>query len=438
MDREVSVKINLLAGGDFQKAIDVAQARIEKISNATRNLSSPDYARLQQVENNLARDRANYEMRYEAMNRPYLVEQMVRQEYAAKQKYEIQREAQYSAKYGRLGGAMNVADRVSGSGFGYAATSGMALGAVAAGSMDTFKTFTGSLRLVSGEIGQLFIPAVVKVSGYLQGMADWIKGWSEATKTGVGSLAAFGIGLVGAVHAFKFLVNTFTAARELISGITTATLLNGSATALTQSAAALNVAAMRLGTAGATGMVGTAAGGVGAGAGVAAGAAGGGGAIAGAGRASVGAAVGRAAAKTAGRLALPVAVAMHAYDSWNLWSDKDTPWYEAAAGTVMPGMDKPVRWARNAMAGRAPWRDDPNGGGTNVAASLNFQSQQMGVHDLHDYIQRESMRDPLQKKEFEQQIEGMRKLTEAINNAAGNPGGANRPAAANLWEVLMG
>ncbi|MDE2010247.1 MAG: hypothetical protein KGJ09_09260 [Candidatus Omnitrophica bacterium] len=65
--------------------------------------------------------------------------------------------------------------------------------------------------------------------------------------------------------------------------------------------------------------------------------------------------------------------------------------------------------------------------------SINLQPKQMGVEALHDYIQQESIKGPLEQERFEQQMRALRALIDAVTNSGGNIVQAlGRPVPANL------
>ena len=91
-----------------------------------------------------------------------------------------------------------------------AATAGIA-GLVAAASPETFQTFTGSIHLLSASVGQIFVPMMINVSGWLQRVAFWFHGLSGETKSNIASLALWGVGGLAAVAAGGLLIRTLAA-----------------------------------------------------------------------------------------------------------------------------------------------------------------------------------------------------------------------------------
>lgn len=85
-----------------------------------------------------------------------------------------------------------------------AVTSGLAMtGFVGAASPDALDTLWGSVKLLSGEIGKMFIPAVVEVSGWLQQSADFVRnldvgmqGWIGTIATSVAGVSTLGFAIV--------------------------------------------------------------------------------------------------------------------------------------------------------------------------------------------------------------------------------------------------
>lgn len=70
----------------------------------------------------------------------------------------------------------------------------------------TFQTFTGSLEMLTRQIGMAFIPEVVKVSFWIQDAADWVRNLDETTKENIASWAAFVLKIMGVVAAFGMAV----------------------------------------------------------------------------------------------------------------------------------------------------------------------------------------------------------------------------------------
>lgn len=76
-------------------------------------------------------------------------------------------------------------------------------GAVAAASPDAINTLTGSFKLLSGQIGTFFIPAVARVSGLLQRASDVVESIPIGVREFVGTAAV----AAGAVSLFTLAVN---------------------------------------------------------------------------------------------------------------------------------------------------------------------------------------------------------------------------------------
>ena len=80
------------------------------------------------------------------------------------------------------------------------------MGFAAAAGPDIAGTFTGSVKLLAGEIGNAFIPEIVKASGWLQNMADKFHGLDEATKDSIGSWGMFSLKTLAVSWAFVAVV----------------------------------------------------------------------------------------------------------------------------------------------------------------------------------------------------------------------------------------
>ena len=63
--------------------------------------------------------------------------------------------------------------------------SGAILGSVIATQSGAWHTFIGSFGLLSGEIGQVFIPTIAKISASFQDVAHWFKNLDESTKDSI-------------------------------------------------------------------------------------------------------------------------------------------------------------------------------------------------------------------------------------------------------------
>jgi hypothetical protein len=87
--------------------------------------------------------------------------------------------------------------------FGRISTRVFAAGAAAigmmvrAGSPETWQTLWGNFRLLAGEIGNQFIPQIVRVAGWIRQARDWVVGLDDTTKRNIATWAAWGIGIAG-------------------------------------------------------------------------------------------------------------------------------------------------------------------------------------------------------------------------------------------------
>lgn len=113
----------------------------------------------------------------------------------------------------RIGGFMNFSDGLRDYGVGtmsgraFAAGTAGILGTLAAGSPASTNTLTGSLQLLTGEIGQSFIPQVVQMSSALQGAYRWIRDMDDGTKRTIATTGAWGVALTGGVYALTKVVD---------------------------------------------------------------------------------------------------------------------------------------------------------------------------------------------------------------------------------------
>lgn len=125
-------------------------------------------------------------------------------------------------------------------------------------SPDAAATLSGSFKLLSGEIGMMFLPAVVRVSGYLQDAAKWVRELSPGTKSFVSNVAVMTTGLAALGWGITRLVSVINAVSAGLAwagvfrgGAGVAGAVAGPAAALAGSGASV---AGQVGTAGATGV----------------------------------------------------------------------------------------------------------------------------------------------------------------------------------------
>jgi hypothetical protein len=116
-----------------------------------------------------------------------------------------QRRVELQAKYGKVGGGLlhlreemnasnrEIKDLTTRMGLYFAGAQAGIVGLVAAGSPEAFQTFTGSIKLLTGEIGLGFIPVVIQMSGMLQNAADWVRDLDSGTKEAIGSFVGYGV-----------------------------------------------------------------------------------------------------------------------------------------------------------------------------------------------------------------------------------------------------
>ena len=80
------------------------------------------------------------------------------------------------------------------------------LGSVASASPEIFGTFTGSIRLLSAEIGRSFAPAIITVSGWIQKAAFFIRSIDDGTKRWIGTLVVAGTVLATFIGSLRMLL----------------------------------------------------------------------------------------------------------------------------------------------------------------------------------------------------------------------------------------
>ncbi len=124
------------------------------------------------------------------------------------------REAMDQIKKSSLDAAKGITNKAA---VGFAAGTASMTASVAAASPVAFDTLTGSIKLLTGEIGMMFIPAIVEVSKWLQDAANFIHSLSDETKSTIAGIALWTVGIMGAVAVIGRLV---IAGMTLFSGLT--------------------------------------------------------------------------------------------------------------------------------------------------------------------------------------------------------------------------
>ncbi|HWH77335.1 MAG TPA: hypothetical protein VNT76_08180, partial [Candidatus Binatus sp.] len=136
----------------------------------------------------------------------------------------------------------------------YLAMDAAILGAVAAASPDVFQTFTGSLKLLSAEIGTIFLPMVIQTAYWLQQAAAYVRNLTPETREQILSWAKWAVVGTGVVMVLSKMVPLFTAlwtAGKYLMGLNWAMMFNPmvlAAVAATAAIAALGYAMYQLST----------------------------------------------------------------------------------------------------------------------------------------------------------------------------------------------
>lgn len=68
------------------------------------------------------------------------------------------------------------------------------------------QTFMGSIKLLTTEIGNLFIPALQQVSMYIQDVYRWIAGLDEGTKSNIRYWVGWGVAIISTAAAIKVVI----------------------------------------------------------------------------------------------------------------------------------------------------------------------------------------------------------------------------------------
>ncbi len=138
------------------------------------------------------------------------------------------------AEHGKLSAALStVHDKLKGigaaAGAAYFAMDAAILGVVAAASPDVFQTFTGSLKLLSAEIGTIFLPLVIQTAYWIQQASHYVRELTPETREQVLTWAKWGLILTGATFALVKLVavgKSLSMAFAWMSSFNFAALLN--------------------------------------------------------------------------------------------------------------------------------------------------------------------------------------------------------------------
>jgi len=330
-------------------------------------------------------------------NRQQEIALLMEQDRDAKDRAALARQAHYQARYGRLGGVMSGVDRLTMSGFGYAAASGTVLGMAGSAGGTAVGTFTGALRRAAGEIGLMFVPAIMSAANLLHRFGAWVRDLNPVLKTVIGNVATYGLAISAAAKAVSVIGNLAAGVKEMFTG----TALNGAAVALTTSAGHLSLAATRLGAGNVAGNVAGKAAGIGTGTVAVAGS---------------GVAAGSGIASAAGIAGLSLVATVIAREIGHAIFPADT-----FIGRAGRNAENGAGYVANTFSGFGPVSNalgfagglanmftgggligmDGQGGGRRAPLSIpGYQSQQIDIFSLKDMIQQESLRDPNEQEKF--------------------------------------
>lgn len=102
---------------------------------------------------------------------------------------------------------------------------GMGVGALGFGAMlhnaspEGFNTLTGSFQLLSGEIGQVFLPMVMDVARQIQQLTWWFRSLSKEQKDNIAYWGKWVIGIGAGAAALVVLVNGLLAVTNALAGV---------------------------------------------------------------------------------------------------------------------------------------------------------------------------------------------------------------------------
>jgi len=408
MDREVKVRIDLVLDNQASLLDSVKQinGQIDKYEEKLKRLknlqATGNYNYLLEKEVELLRKRNQYQRELQTANTPLAnaqrqldFENRILQTQKQRDNDAINRQVHYQSRFGRLGGVMSVADRMTMGPLGYAAASGAMLGMAGAAGGTAVGTFSGALRRAAGEIGLMFVPAIMSAANLVNSFAGWVRDLNPALKTTIGYLATWGLAVSAGAKVLSIIGNIGVGIKEMFTG----TALNIAATNLNIAAGNLTAAAITLRTGAVTGNITSI---------------GGGGAAA----MSVGAFV--------SRWVPPIAAAVSAFFlASDIYGNLKDGEYGKAGAKLLPGGQTATQiWE----FGQKRNRDQA------PLAIPGFQSQQMDIFSLKDMIQQESLRDPSGQATFELSV---REFHTAVNKWVSGMGDADkdREADANMGPV---
>lgn len=274
-------------------------------------------------------------------------------------------------------------------GAGAAAAAGT--GFVAAASPAAYQTLTGSLKLAAGEIGLLLIPAVVEVSRFFQGLAKTLRAINDATGGLIGQFLK-----VAAVPTALVLLGAavFSAVKWVYTMAGAASAASMSLGLLARGGGAHWMAAGMGGAPGAVGSFSRLGAGIGGGVAI--------------GSALLGSAVGGAAGSAISNIGGMAGTGAMIGAGFGPWGAAIGGLSGAIVGAIVTGFQ----------------RVSP------PAASFNFQNQTSNIEDMHDIIQREALRDPMQQQQAEQQAKAVTELARQIGYLGDRIGANNQ-----TWHV---
>lgn len=302
------------------------------------------------------------------------------------------------AEFGKFGAGLREANEAlakMSSGPGLLMGGGLMASTVASASPDVFRNLTSSVQIAAGSIGQMFVPAVASAIRMLQNATSAIEAIPQPIKDLVGSIG-------GAVLAF----GAATWAGEKLSGVAVWLQSSFAKVAGTGDAAAAALAKVA-----ATGNAASAANAAGAGGGL----------------------LGKA-----GGVLLPAAGAF-AMSGWGesmgskigapgstaskvggvLGSTATGAAAGAAIGSIIPGIGTAIGGAIGGLVGfvKSAFKSTEKKKSEErevLTHGMNFTNRQMSIEGIHDVIQSEAIKDPLEQKKFEQNIAAMNKLVESL------------------------
>jgi hypothetical protein len=410
MDKRISVKVDLSAGGNLQGVAKSAFDQVQRLKSSIGELKTQGsylstvggISRQQDriftlgYQHQAAGSQLNLQFeqaRGKSIGSKEHLEALQAEIQASRQlaiNKQAEARAMNIAQYGKLGAnVMTFTSGLEKSALAVGLMEASALGFVRAASPAAMQTFMGSAQRVAGEFGIMLIPAIVRVSGFLQGTADVLKTVNNTFGGVIGSvlkavaIPAALVAIAGAAtYAGKFILNL---GQQAMGAAASLGMLSRSAGANTAGGFMQQFAGGPQASGGMGGMVAPLSGRQMAGR-----------MIAGTAIATVGSMAGEAIGGTAGTTLSGAAQG-------------------AGIGTmILPGWGTAIGAAIGGLVG---FTSSLLGAGKKIDASFNFQSQQGAVEQIDEMIQGEAVRDPMQQAHFEQE---MRALESIRNEIAGS------------------